>query len=271
VSVRKRVQKIETSLPPKEMGLFWLEKILEFGQNRQQEDLWADPRCVRLDVAQKIGEAVNENLADPPLRRELLDQAVREAQKQTDTLMVLILDVHEHVSSESRIDHVSVDLVLEKYWRLLERGGYKGEFDPVAWDSWRAMLINKWTAIICLRKLVDSISETCFDGHTLLFAEDEELLNGNITALERMAKMYNDSEHDLAARRAIHLDTESPFIAEHVKALTEFFVSRAKGKTLSAFGERDAATKLLDSCESRLHREVKRLRSLGPKDDSVTC
>ena len=46
-------------------------------------------------------------------------------------------------------------------------------------------------------ELVDSISETCFQGHALLFPEDEEGLNRDNADLEVMAKSYNRSERNL--------------------------------------------------------------------------
>jgi hypothetical protein len=263
VSVDKRLQKLETSLPPAKAGLFWLKDTLEFGQHRRYQDMWADPRRRRGEVVKQVGEAVHKNLGDPPLEREVLDQAVREAQKQTDTLMVLILDVHEYVRSESRLNNLRVDLALEKYLRLLERYAFRGEFDPEAWDSWRAMLIETWAAISRLRKLVDSISETYFDGHALLFPEDDEVLNSDNSDLEGIAKSYNRSQHNLPHWKAIDLDAELSLIAEYVPAQAEHFVLIAKAKTLDAFGERGAAMKLLDLCEIRISCELKRLRSLS--------
>src|SRR3954466_7580900 len=115
MSIRKRVQKIETSLTPREMALFWLESILNFDQRSHFHDLWLDPRGFRDIVAKKVAEAVRENLTEPPLKREVLELAVREAQKQTDTLMVLILDLHQHVRSQSCLNHLMVDLVIERY------------------------------------------------------------------------------------------------------------------------------------------------------------
>ena len=269
--ILRRVQRIETSLTPRDVALLWLKRILEFGQHPHDDDMWSDPRRLRDAVAEKIGAAVRENFGDPRLKREQLEEIVREAQKQADALMVLILDMHKYVSSESRVNRVQVELVLERYLRLLERYVHHGEFEPEAWDSWRAMLIQTWTAIRRLRKLVDCISETCFDGHALLFPGDEEVLNEDSADLETMAKAYKRLEGDLPDWKAIEIDAEFSLIAEYVTAQAEQFVLLAKVKTLDAFGERGAARKLLDSCEFRILRELKRLRSSSEPQDSLTC
>jgi hypothetical protein len=274
VSLLKRVKKIETSLTPKEMALSCvnsLKDILNFDPGRDNDDLWLDPRGLRARVARKIGKAVRENLADPPLGAEALDQAVREAQKQTDTLLVLILDVNQHVRSESRVNKVSVDLVIERYLLLLEREAYKRDCDAQAWESWRAQLITTWIAVRRLEMLVDRISDACFDGRVFLWAENKEGLHHDRTDLERLAKSYDRFEGTVPDWKAINLDAELSSVAEYIRAQAEHRVSMAKAKTLSDFGESEAATNLLDSSNFRITRELNLLRSSSQTQERGTC
>ena len=57
MSLRKRVRKIETSLPPVEAVLLWVKEMLELGQERFMEETLADPRNPRVLLAKMIGDA----------------------------------------------------------------------------------------------------------------------------------------------------------------------------------------------------------------------
>jgi hypothetical protein len=130
MSLRKRLRRIEISLKPLDAVLLWLKEMLDFGQERYWEEMLADPRNPRIVVAKMVGEAVRENLSYPPLKSELLEQAVRGAMKEADMRMVLILELHDYVRSACNLNRPYCELLLEKSIRILVEHRYLGKFDP---------------------------------------------------------------------------------------------------------------------------------------------
>ena len=113
--------------------------MLERGQERYSEEMLADPRNPRVLLAKMIGDAVRENLGDPPLNRERLEQAVREAQKQGDMLIVLALTLHDHVRPKLIVAHT--ELLEERFIRILSQTSLLGHW-PKSWELWRAQLTD---------------------------------------------------------------------------------------------------------------------------------
>ena len=131
MSPRKRLHRIETSLPPLEAALLWLNEMLELGQERYSHEMLADLGNPRAVLAHMIGKAVRENLGDPPLNRERLEQAVRQAQKQGDMLMVLVLTLHDHIRPKLIV--ARTELLEERFARILSQTSLLG-LRPKSWD-----------------------------------------------------------------------------------------------------------------------------------------
>lgn len=269
MTLRKRLQKIETSLTPKEAVFLWLKEMLELSHETYVEKMFADPRNPRVLVARTVGEAIRENLSDPPLEPELLEQAVRKAQKEADMLIVLLLDLHDHVRSKCELNSVQAQVVDERFMHLLQTYVYEGRFEPCKWDSWRALLSDNLIAMRQLRETVASISDSYYDSHPLLFAADEEKLNGVIVRLEDLTNDYNSWQNTLPDWKPIYTDAH-PSLAEHYDALVALRVSTAQAKTLKDFGETEAARKLLDSNAVGICRMLNRLRSSSSPQTSTS-
>ena len=262
MSKDKRLQKIETSLPPTEAAILCLKEMLERGQERYSEEMLADPRNPRVLLAKMIGDAVRENLGDPPLNRERLEQAVREAQKQGDMLIVLALTLHDHVRPKLIVAHT--ELLEERFIRILSQTSSLGHW-PKSWELWRAQLTDSLIEKLRLKKIVESISLKYYRGHALLFAADEESLNSQIACLDDLMKDYNSLVGRLPDCKPIDFEALSLVIAEHADRQVDNLVALARAKTLVMFGEEQAARELLDSTAYRAVQELKRLRSLSQK------
>jgi hypothetical protein len=271
MTLLKRLQRIETSLTPREAVLLWLKGMLELSHESYLEKVFADPRNPRLLLLKAVAEAVRENLTGPPLKPELLEHAVREAQKQADVLITLILDLHDRVRSECRLNHPYAELLFERFQRmLLEQIVQHDRSQPDAWDSWRKLLTERLSAMWQLRKTVVAINARFFDGHPLLFAADKDMLNCQIVLLEDLRKTYNGLEHDLPGWTALNIDAQSSSMREQVEAKVAQLVAMANAKTLKDFGEEEAARELMDSYAFRALRELKRLRSSSSREDTLT-
>ena len=173
MSLRKRVRKIETSLPPVEAVLLWVKEMLDLGQERFMEETLADPRNPRVLLAKMIGDAIRENVIYP-IKAEVVDQAVREAQKEADMRIVLVSNLHEHV--RQKLTHSHTELLEERFTRILSQTSLVGH-QPKSWELWRAQLVDSLFEKWCLKKIVASISADYYRGHALLFEADEEQVN----------------------------------------------------------------------------------------------
>lgn len=251
--------------------MLWLEEMLDLGQKRYMEKMFADPRNPRVLVVRSVGEAVRENLSDPPLGPELLERAVREAQKQADMLIVLILHLQDQVCCELRRHDPYAQLLFEQYRRMLLEQSMSRRSPPEDWDCWRALLIGRLITLGRLRKTVRAISARYYDGHRLLFATGENRLDCEIEVLEELAQHYNGMNGELSNWEVINIDVHSSSMAEQVEAQVEHYVTLATARTLAAFGEQEPARELLDSVAHHALRELKRLRSSSsPRENSTT-
>jgi hypothetical protein len=270
VTLSKRLQRIETSLTPTQAVLLWLKEMLDLGQERYWEKLSADPSNPRVVVLKMVADAIRENLSEPPKKMEELEQAVRAGQKQADMRIMLVLNLHDHVRSECRPNEAYANLLVEKYRRMLQDFTYHGKFESEDWDSWRALLIER---LICMRQLketVVSIGTKYYDGHPLLFANDEDDLNYEIGFLEDLTKSYSRLKDKLPAWQPINIDAQLSSLREHVEALVALRVDIATAKTLNDFGEPEASRELRDSLDFRVRRALKRLRSSSSPQDTWT-
>jgi hypothetical protein len=269
MSLRKRLRRIEISLKPLGAVLLWLKEMLDFGQERYWEEVLADPRNPRNVVAKMVGEAVRKNFIHP-MQPELVEQAVREAQKQADMLIMLILQLHDYVRSECKLHHLYGELLDERLSRILGQSVSMGRIEPKPWELWRALLRDRLIATRSLRKIVQSISAKYYEGHPLLFAADEDVLNSEIACLEDLMKEYNCLKGVLPDWKAIDLHALSSEMERSVELQVEHLVTLARAKTLSSFGEEQAARELLDSTTHVALRELERLRSLSSRQDNLT-
>jgi hypothetical protein len=257
---RKRVQRIETSLTPKQAVLLWLRETRELGEIESLEKSLRTPRHEkpRFRIPVMVGKAVQESLSKRGNRPEVARQAAYEAQKQTDFLIVLVKELTQAVNLERRVNAPYILLLFEKLDRMLEQFAQSKKFNPTIWELWRATLIERLYSMWQLRDTIDTISEKYYDGQPLLFPEQANNLAIQVRDLEESAKRYNRLKGRLPAWRAIDLDALASAIREHVLAEVEERVAIAKSKSLEDFGESEAASKIIEPYELAM---LERLRS----------
>jgi len=195
VNLGKRLQRIETSLTPKQAVLLWLKGMLELDcVSYLEKSFAASPsEAPRFRIAEMVGQAVSKSLSQQKMKPELTAQVVRDAQKQADVLIVLVSHLQKCVRSECTFNAPHVLLLYEKLSRMLEQFVHQGRFEPEAWDLWRAVLMKRLLTMWQLREAIVAISARYYDGHPLLFAKDESRLNQDIPsvpneALQRLGK-----------------------------------------------------------------------------------
>lgn len=261
----KRSHRIECSLPPVEAALLCLEEMLEMGQERYTAELLANPKNPRVGLAERVEEGVRKFSTFG--QRELVDRAVREAQKQADMRLVLILNLHDHVRRKLSVPQI--ELIEERFLRISLQTSVIGH-KPKSWELWRAQLIERLIEKLCLKKTVELISVKYYRGHAMLFKADEDLLNSQTACLRDLMEDYNKNEGRLPGGKRIDLEAFSSQIADNAKGHAGNLAALARARTLMMFGEEQQAREHLDSTAHGARRELDRLRSLS-QQDSLTC
>ena len=268
MSLNKRISEIEISLTPKDAAIGWLKDMVEMGDEAYTQKMLADPRNPRVLVTRMVADAVRQNhslLATTGM----METAVREARKQTDLLMLLVLDLHKRVRSKCEINHPYTELLRERFHRLLLESEFRNKCVPEEWDLWRALLEGKLFGMRVLKEIVLYVSNKYYDGQPLLFATDQDCLNSQIVSLEELTSIYNHNEK-LPRWKELNIDDSLPLIRKHAENMAEVYFNLAKINTLKDFGEEGMATELLEVQTDHVFRKIKQARSSSSQQDTFT-
>ena len=227
--------------------LFWLKGKLELGFVGHMEKLLTASmnEAPRARIPETVGDAIRKNLCEQGMKPEKIRQVVREAQKQTDFLIVLIRNLHHYVWWECTLNPPYILLLYERFERLVEQCVHRDKLEPKAWDLWRAVLMRRLFAMWQVKNTIEGISVRYYDGHQLLFAENESELNQQIESLEKLAKHYNRLAKDVPSLTAINMGRHSSSVQKRALDQVGELIAIAKSTTLDDFGEHEAASKIL--------------------------
>jgi len=264
MSVARRLKEVVTSLTPKQAVLLWLKEAQHLGVVGYLEKSYNSRACElpRARLPEMVGNAVRESLGKQGVEAQSIEHAVREAQKQTDCLVVLIRDLHRVVTLECIVNPPYILLLHEKFRRLLEHFVHSEKFEPMSWEIWRSILIQRLSCMWRLKETIAGVSEKYFDHHPLLFPEDAETFNSQIDALEELAKHYNSFKGGFPGWTAIESGALACSLHEQVLAEVEERVARARSTTLEDFGESEAAWKLVEPYARAALEELRASRSV---------
>lgn len=243
MSLKKRMQRIEISLTPKQAVLQFLKEIFELGLEGYIRRIWEEGWRPREAVSSAVENAVREGLKER--KKSFVAQVVRQARNQADGLMQLIFDVHSRVRFECTLNQPHVALLFEQFRRMLRDFGHRDEIRPEEWNSWRAMLIERSVHIRQLKEAIDIISARHFEGHQLLFAEHEERLDRANVSLEELVSDYNLFALEEASLQPIDIDAELCLTAKQIEMQIPIFEMTAQAKMLNDAGEDYAASKVI--------------------------
>ncbi|HET9410122.1 MAG TPA: hypothetical protein VFO39_22995 [Candidatus Sulfotelmatobacter sp.] len=248
MNLGKRVQRIETSVTPKQAVLLWLDEMLQLGLLGYMEREFKRPmhEAPRTRLTQMVGRAVREGLCNQGMKWELAVNAVRDAQIRTDFLIILIRNLQREVQLECMLNAPYVMLLFEKFKSMLEDLTEHDRFDTEMWELWRAILIQRFCGMRRSRELVFAVSNKYFDRHPLLFREDADTLNEQIQCFEKFIKYYNRLKTELPDWRVIDLDSLASSILKYLPDEVEKRVADAQATTLADFGESEAAWKTIE-------------------------
>lgn len=239
MTLKKRVERIETSLTPKQAVLLFLKQILDLGLEGYIRMIWLDRKKPRELVSSAVENAIRQNLAGSS--RQTVSRIVREAKYQVDVLMLLIFNLHARVQSECWLNLPYQVLLLEQFCRMLREFAHEEKFQLEKWNSWRALLIGRLLRMRQLKETVAIISAKHFDRHQLLFAKHEQRLNRAIVFLEELIGDYNSFAIDEPVLEPIDIEAELGRMAKQLETQILFQEATAEGMMLKDAGFTDQA------------------------------
>lgn len=243
----KRLQRIETSLTPKQVVLLWLKDAQQMGLIGYIEQQFNSPmhEAPRARLTEIVGNAVCKTLRTQGMKAQLIMHFAREARKETDFLIVLVRDMQKEVRHECLLNTPYILLLCEKLKRMLEHFTLQNKFEPEMWELWRGVLILRLRTLQLLKEIIGTISERYFDHQPLLFREDTTDFERHIGILEEFVKHYNSLKGELPVWTAIELNARASDFRKQVSYGMRIRVANAKSTTLEDFGELEAAWKLV--------------------------
>lgn len=244
MTLKKRLERIETSLTPKQAVLLFLKEILELGPEGYLRMIWLDRKKPWELVSSAVEDAIRQSLKGAS--RSTVYRIVREAKNQADVLVLLIFNLHERVQSELSLDQPYEALLREQFRRMLREFGHEEKFQPEEWNSWRTLLIERLVRMRQLKETVATISTRHFDRHQLLFAAHEQRLSRAIVLLQELVKDYNSFAIDEFALTPIEIDAELNRRAKQLELQVSFLETAAEGAMLNDAGYTDAACDVIN-------------------------
>ncbi len=252
MTFQSRVRKIETSLPPTQAVRLWLAEAQQFSDYKDyvQETL-AGPltEAPRVKVHAQVAEAMREAVKfEFSWSAKTKTRAVSEATMQADFLVVLVIQLNQHLSN--KLDHSALLLwaLAEQRRRMADDVRRFKRCDGEEWAEWCTAIEDLYSRLQIWKAAAAKISRKCFDGDCCLFANQRSELDDEIANATVLACVYNKI-HRLPSWSAIKLP------AAPSPAKTQILVRRledfARVEMLKARGDGEGAWKI---AQAHFHR-----------------
>jgi hypothetical protein len=254
-SSKRRLDKIEVSLTPKQVILLWLEEAHRHDTMKQYvhslkqgpESAW--PLAI---LPEKVATAVEQAMKGQPKQEvnRMARQAVRD--------VLFLFHLHQQVNGKLmerqeaflyRLRWLRAELRRLRYQKTVSqvspsgiRTGVPKSQDLTRWQKETELFL---TELQGLHLALRTISKRYFDQHDLLFPALAEGLNYLVKAMEGLVEMFNE---DLAPKKRARADV----VAVEARARTVgsaqmvFLVDMAKAEALDAMGENSAAVAIVE-------------------------
>jgi hypothetical protein len=249
-SSKRRLDKIEVSLTPKQAILLWLEEAHRYDTMEQYARALKDGPDSAWPLAQlpeKVSRAVEQAMKGGS--RQEISIGVRQAVRDVLYLFHLHQQVNGKVMEEQkaflyRLRWLRAELGRLRYQKMVRQAshsrvhiGVSKRQDLTRWQEEAELFLVE---LHSLRLAVMTTSKRYFDGHDLLFPALTECLDYLVKAMEVLVEMFNE---DLAPRKGAEVDV----VAVEARAGTvgtaqaAFLVDMARAEALDAMGENQAA------------------------------
>src|SRR6266571_1731107 len=207
MSIRARLVKVETSLTPEQAVLLWFREAQqtasyeEYAQKVMREPVSEAPRS---RLPRMVAQAAREALRKQGKNEILLQKAELQAWKQTDFLLLLIMNLNAEALEGQRERWLCLALLQQQLLRMAEDFDSGRPAKHNEWEGWRQLLVSELRQHYRFQAAASLIGNRYFAGNAVLFQDSIRDLCGCIELLEKFVTVYNQCE-DLPYWKAIDL------------------------------------------------------------------
>jgi len=246
---KKRIDKVETSLTPKQAVLLWMEESHSHGS------IWAyalwlkeqpDSAYPLVRMPQQVREAVRAAMKGES--REVVGRYVDSAERDVAFLFKLVYLVNARVIDDSRSTAFAFLWLLEKLKTLRGEKGKDFIKEAGAWREYTRLVMGEVDAV---HGAVDAIARRYFDSRVILSPDLAKERRDTLEAWDKVIEMYNGMVEERVDQKKVKellLDREKEWISNEpaVQTKAAFLVDLAKAEALGLLGEHERAGTLMD-------------------------
>lgn len=250
-SQKKRIEKVETSLTPKQAVLLWMEEAHSHG-SIQAYALWLKEQpesaypLVRLP--RQVREAVRTAMKGQS--REAVGWYIDRAERDVIFLFQFVYVLNTRLMEDSRTTAFAFLWLLEKLRPFISWKGTTKDFVNKA-TEWVGYAKHLLLEVHTTYRAVQEIEKRYFDGRTVLFSDIAEKTEGMAEQWSVLVEMYNDLVQEHAGKTKVKellldQEKESRLNEPALRARVAFLVDMAKAEALGLLGEHEKAGTLME-------------------------
>ena len=144
MNMERRLQKIETSLSPRQAAMLWLVEAQRFPSYQEySQDTAGEPitEAPRVKIPRQAAEAMRYRVMFEPWPTESQAKAVSEAHQQADFLVALALNINNQLLAELDRSVLVLWALSEQRLRMSQQGRRRKLSSRAEWNFWRQMLV----------------------------------------------------------------------------------------------------------------------------------
>ncbi len=247
MSIRARLVKVETSLTPEQAVLLWFREAQqtasyeEYAQKVMREPVSEAPRS---RLPRMVAQAAREALRKQGKNEILLQKAELQAWKQTDFLLLLIMNLNAEALEGQRERWLCLALLQQQLLRMAEDFDSGRPDKHNEWESWRQLLVSELRQHYRFQAAASLLGNRYFAGNAVLFQDSIGDLCGCIELLEKLVAVYDQCE-DLPCWKAIDLGELRRAVEPQASGKASAAVDVARAKVLRDLGDHEAANRLM--------------------------
>jgi hypothetical protein len=243
----KRIEKIQSSLTPKQVAILWLDEVTTFPNLNSYVNYVASlsPGNFPMErLPQQVEQSVRLSMKGRPEKE--IWPVVRMAVRDVVCLIHIVLNINYKLMSRQReyyflrmaLSHWLHNLVLKDISDLRYR-------EKILWQNWVDDIEDSLKELYSLQNMIESISTSYFEGRPILFSEVSEYLSDVIKRLEQQTDLFNKVFAEKKRCKRIDLEALRNRVKQENPQLDDV-VEQSKSEALIFIGERDAALDLIE-------------------------
>ena len=242
----KRIEKVQSSLTPKQAAILWLDELAKFPNLIEYVSHVHSlpPGNAPLErLPHQIEQAVRQSMKGSP-EKEIWPE-VRLGVRDVAFLIHIALNTNYKMLSRQREYHLLSMALSHWLHRLILKDAFDCRRDEkVHLKNWVDDAEGSLMELYGFQKAINAMSTQYFDGHPVLFPELSEYLRDIVKRIEGQTELFNKMFSGKKRCKRIDLDS----LRNAIKVGPEFveIVEQSKAEALILIGERESAMELME-------------------------